>query len=1500
MGRELLRLECAERLVRRGTDMAKRRRLNRRVVVILGILLTLVLLIGAAGAYRYRDRLFPKDPVLYAARGDEAYARGEYGAAVRAYKVAAGASQKPVYYFKLAKVELDWAFKAPDLKDVERRKHYEQGRAFLNHALLLDARLVEAQALRCDLTWDEANVRGNWEIFIREADKLLALDGQNHKTLWRRAMANARLAQTVKGDHAEKALADFRAALKLAPDQTDYWLGLAQFHTQASAPQQVRQTFVDALQANPSSTLLRVSFADFLRRSNFKEEARKQFEQALQHDPHNALGYLCLAGYYLGENASDEALAVLEKGKSQAGTDYRLFRDLARIHIRRGQLQQAVQELRRGLALAATTRPAEESRAAGEEAQWQMTYLLINSLLDMVQAKQGDHDALLVQAKQELDRLPDARRQAPHYAKLAGRVALTEGRNEQAVDLLEKAAAGFGQTVDQQTANLLINLYLAQNLPGKAEKIIDRILSLPGQRTNPAALLAKANLLLRYRDYATAGRYVQAVLQRHPDNVEARNLQGTLQALTGEGLPADVTPTAQGVRLLLERASLLWFNEKRDEALALTEHLNRSQPKNLAVASSLISMYLSTGDQAKLQALVAALRKEFPDNQELAFQIELINQKDPQQRLAMRLEQAERISDPYERCLAKASIFALQGKEQEYVEQLTAALTHRKGAGDVLDRLFRHGLARGNWELAQKMLNDISAADLDSCGGRLYRAELALARGQASQAAGILEEVIRDRDDLKRPRTMLGECYLVEGKLDQAEQTLREVVSDDPGYAPAIVALAQVTERMGRLDEHERWVERAYRLVPANPYIRQQHMILRAAQAGPEEVQQLIQQRERMIREEKTPKLSNRLHLAALYERAGQLDQAEQALRFVYQNTQGEQKLPAAKLLAGLLLRRNQPAQAEAVVQELLKAGGDKVGAYLLYDELLIERSAELALGMYRKAQETDPADARPSLAIARLHAAQRKWNEAVAAMKQHVELRVNDRLALKELIRYCTEAGQIDLAASKLDQVLAKRGDDVEALTLRGMLWLREGEPQRAMEVFSHLVQDHPDQALPLVWRARTHLALARLDQASADLTKARQTADRDTLLQIADLYLVMQDYPSAQEVLTGLVERQWDFAPAVARLISLYTTQQKWPALEMLLGRSRKAAPFDASLALAEGRMWMARGKPARAAGVYESLRSKGVQTESLLREHLLALIAANDLEQAATLAQVADGATEEPWRKALRAHILVRRRQNDQAEPLFQAALAQARDRQLALVVYHIHEAYGPAAAAEKIQAWIGELPHAYLALLHLGDLCIPKVIAGDQAQAEVAEKIFLRSRERAPADHKTQANRRLGVIYSTLGKHQQAEQAYLAVLAQQPDDTQALNNLAYLYTNDMEQPAKALPHAQRALTLARNDPNVLDTLGWTLARMGQMDTARKTLLRAIQAGAGMPASCYHMGWSYEKDPAGRLEQAIGYYRMGLHLVSPGRQDPLRQLLEQGVERVSQRSSLARSER
>jgi hypothetical protein len=84
----------------------------------------------------------------------------------------------------------------------------------------------------------------------------------------------------------------------------------------------------------------------------------------------------------------------------------------------------------------------------------------------------------------------------------------------------------------------------------------------------------------------------------------------------------------------------------------------------------------------------------------------------------------------------------------------------------------------------------------------------------------------------------------------------------------------------------------------------------------------------------------------------------------------------------------------------------------------------------------------------------------------------------------------------------------------------------------------------------------------------------------------------------------------------------------------------------------------------------------------------------------------------------------------------------------------------------------------------------------------------------------------------------------------------------------------------------------------AKLGQLEPARKMLLRAIQSGSGMPASCYHLGWTYENDPAGKLDQAAEYYRMGLQLSAQGGGQGVRQLLEKSLERVGQKAALARS--
>ena len=113
---------------------------------------------------------------------------------------------------------------------------------------------------------------------------------------------------------------------------------------------------------------------------------------------------------------------------------------------------------------------------------------------------------------------------------------------------------------------------------------------------------------------------------------------------------------------------------------------------------------------------------------------------------------------------------------------------------------------------------------------------------------------------------------------------------------------------------------------------------------------------------------------------------------------------------------------------------------------------------------------------------------------------------------------------------------------------------------------------------------------------------------------------------------------------------------------------------------------------------------------------------------------------------------------------------------------------------------------------------------------------------------------------------AAASYEKILALNPNQSAAMNNLAWLYSDHLGDLDKAYALAQRARQLLPNDPATADTLGWIYFKKGQYTPA---LAMFQQSAAGLPNNpevLFHFGLTYymaadEDSAREELQSAIG---------------------------------------
>jgi tetratricopeptide (TPR) repeat protein len=89
--------------------------------------------------------------------------------------------------------------------------------------------------------------------------------------------------------------------------------------------------------------------------------------------------------------------------------------------------------------------------------------------------------------------------------------------------------------------------------------------------------------------------------------------------------------------------------------------------------------------------------------------------------------------------------------------------------------------------------------------------------------------------------------------------------------------------------------------------------------------------------------------------------------------------------------------------------------------------------------------------------------------------------------------------------------------------------------------------------------------------------------------------------------------------------------------------------------------------------------------------------------------------------------------------------------------------------------------------------------------------------------------LGSYQIANDQRQDAADTFKGIIDRYPDDPSALNNYAYILAKHLDRPEEALPYAERAVTLAPDSLDILDTMATLHTKMGEHEKAMVSRLR-----------------------------------------------------------------------
>ncbi len=590
--------------------------------------------------------------------------------------------------------------------------------------------------------------------------------------------------------------------------------------------------------------------------------------------------------------------------------------------------------------------------------------------------------------------------------------------------------------------------------------------------------------------------------------------------------------------------------------------------------------------------------------------------------------------------------------------------------------------------------------------------------------------------------------------------------------------------------------------------------------------------------------LSSRARYALLLSSIGDCTNATVEAEAVLAKSQSESE--AFLAIAGCATTTNQISAALTRINGVLASQETNSQLHLARGLLLQkQQNIDAAEQSYLRAQALDPKSSKPPFALAGLYWMRGDTNKTGLALQAAADLapvKSGERLRLAE---FKLRTGNSAEGRALLEQSVEKEPDFLPAMNmlaelalterrtndcskllakvlkisptdraarfLKGRLKIATGEPAEAVTTFESVTRDFPQDVV-----AHYHLALAL----AANREPARAIVTLDRVLSLRPTY------PEAMLLRSELQVSSGASAAAIPTLISLTTRYPNLPRPYVLLAEAYRAqgTPSDALRVYQQmAKAFPKDPRPSYLVGVL-------LRQQSKLSEARKAYEAALEIESdfVPAVDQMIELDIEESrFSSALSRIETYIKKYPEKPMPL----LLQSK------IFYSQKKFAETQATLEKALQLDPDflLAHRFLVQLHLA--------TGQQATAVQKLEELVRKNEKD-----TVSLLQLGLLAEAMKEFPKARTYYEKVLSYNPKSPVALNNLAYLLSERLNDVNAALTLAQQARDLSPQDPATADTLGWVLYKRGDYPRSLAVLQGAAEGLAGNPEVAYHLGMAH----------------------------------------------------